>query len=374
MRKIRVLSLEAKKILNSAGVYSLEVRAKTERGEFTASLPEGTSKGKNEVKRYKTTIDSAIKTINTKLSKQIKKVNSLSDILKLEKKTIREGGAVCLAITFALLKALAADKKTHVWKLFKPKKKQIPLLLSKMLGGGKHTSMNSPTYQEFLVLGNAKTNLGVYNKINNRFHPDSVDLEHGWVIDITNHNALKVLREYADGTKIGIDVAASSFYNTKTGFYDYKNGEQLSRDAQMDRMINRQREFDLYYIEDPLQEEDFEGFAKLTKKLSKTCLIAGDDLFATNPERLKKAINVGACNSCIVKPDQIGSLAKVIEFVRLAKKKRYIPVISHRSGETDEDILADIAVGLEIPIMKISIAGKERLAKIKRLMKIQKER
>ena len=374
VRKIRVLKLDAKKILNSAGVYSLNVIVTTNKGEFSASLPEGTSKGKNEARRYKTTINVAIRTIKTKLLKKVKQINSLNSILALERITGKEGAAVSLAISFALLKALASDKKMPVWKLFKPNKKKIPLLLSKMLGGGMHAPKDSPSYQEFLVLGNAKINAKIYSNIEKKLHPALRDLEAGWVINVTNHNAFRILREFADGNKIGVDVAASSFYNPKTGFYEYKNGEQLSKEAQIDRIFSRQREFDIYYIEDPLHEEDFEGFAELTRLLPKTCLVAGDDLFATNPERLKKAINVGACNSCIVKPDQIGSLAKVIEFVKLAKKHRYTPVISHRSGETNENILADIAVGLEIPIMKISIAGKERLSKIKRLIEIQKER
>lgn len=381
MRKIQVKNLDAEKIVNSAGVYSIQVNVRTDHGTFSASVPEGTSKGKAEAKRYNGSIDNAIKTVKTIISKQIKQINGLSDILKIEKTTSKYGSVVCLAVTFGLLKALAGKNKIPVWKLFKPKKKVIPKPLNKMLGGGKHAGKDSPTIQEFLVLGKSKSigisiknNLRIHSRIKETFQPEGKDLEGGWVLNVTDKNAFKILKRYSGNKKIGADFAASSYYDSKTGFYNYKNDEKLTREAQINRIVSWQKEFRLYYIEDPLHEDDFEGFAELTKKLGKKSLIVGDDLLATNPERLKKAIYLGACNSCIVKPDQIGSLTGVIEFVKIAKQNKYVPVISHRSGETNDDILADLAVGLEIPIIKIGIVGGERVAKLNRLVEINKEK
>jgi len=379
VRQIITKDVKARKILNSAGIFSVEVELFTDDESFVASVPEGTSKGKHEAKRLPPEV--AITKINGDVSKKLKKtkIESLSDILKFEKQIKKFGSNVTLAISFALLKALAKSKRCEPWQLF-TKKKKIPKPLNVILGGGKHAGEDSPTFQEFLLLGthadfkkNIEQNLQAHEQVNKEYSPSGKDLEGGWVMDVDNETALKILSHANKNSKIGIDCAASSFYNTKTKFYEYKNGHKLSREAQIDFVIKLQKEFCLCYIEDPLHEEDFEGFAILTKKLGKSVLIIGDDLFTTNPERLKKGISIGACNGCIVKPDQIGSLTDVIKFVELAKKHKYTPVISHRSGETDDDILADLAVGLEIPIIKIGIVGGERISKINRLLKISGE-
>jgi enolase len=376
VRKIRVKKSEARKILNSVDNLSIEVTITTEKGVFSSSVPHGTSRGRHEVKDFSGGIDKAINAVNTVIAKKLKlhTINSFDDILKFEKQTARFGGNVVLAVSFALLKSLAAERKCSPWKLFGPKKKTMPLLLDKMIGGGKHGGERTPDFQEFLILGKLEDNLALYNAIKKEFNPAGKDLEGGWALEISNKKAFDILKKFNKKGKLGCDFAASSFYEPKSKFYIYKSGEQLSKDAQIDNIINMQKEYNLYYIEDPLHEDDFDGFSKLTQKLGKKALIVGDDLLTTNPERLKRAIAHKACNGCIVKPDQIGSLTKVIEFVKLAKKNKYIPVISHRSGETDDDILADLAVGLEIPIIKIGIAGGERVAKINRLLQISKEK
>ena len=136
-------------------------------------------------------------------------------------------------------------------------------------------------------------------------------------------------------------------------------------------MSNLIKNFNIYYIEDPFDETDFEGFAKLLKRFPDR-LIVGDDLTTTNLKRLEKAIKMKSINAIIVKPNQIGSLIEVKEVCELAKKNNVKIVFSHRSGETEETILADLAFGFQADFFKCGITGREREAKIKRLVEIEK--
>ena len=388
MYPLKIKKIYARKILNSASEFAIEVTVETEKGIFKSSAPKGTSKGKHEVKEYVGGIDSAIKNVNTKIKRIIKKqkINNLSDILSFEEKTKKYGGNVTISISFSLLKALAAHNNMPVWKLF-TKTKRMPMLLNKMIGGGEHAGSRSTTFQEFLSLQklkDVKKNMALFKNIGKDWGYYGRDLEGGWVIDVSDEKALKILRDYDKNNKIGVDIAASTFY--KNGRYIYKkmspmrkNGmivmPKLSKDSieQLKFIEHIREKYNLYIIEDPFQEDDFKSFSELTKRIGKNTLIVGDDLFVTNPERLKKGAKLGAGNACIVKPNQIGSLSKTIEFVKIAKKYKYTPIISHRSGETNDNILSDLAVGLQIPIMKIGISGGERVSKINRLIEIMGE-
>ena len=380
--------MSARKIISSTVDFLLEVKIETKKGVFKSSAPKGTSKGKYEVEEYVGGIDAAIKNVNGKIKRSLlrTKINSLQDILDYEEKTKKFGGNVTLSVTYSLLRALAAEKKIPVWKLF-TKKKKVPAVLNKMIGGGEHAGKNSPSFQEFLVLQKVEDiekNMELYQKIRKDWGNYGRDLEGGWIIDVSDEKALKILRSYDKNMKIGVDIAASEFY--KNGKYNYRNISPISKggkimppkkiknQAEQISFVKRiQKDYDMFFIEDPLDEDDFVGFAELTKKIGKNSLIVGDDLFATCVERLKKGIKLGACNAVIVKPNQIGSVSKTMEFVELAKKYKYETIISHRSGETNDDILADIAVGLQIPVMKIGIGGGERASKINRLLEIKGE-
>ncbi|TEU14463.1 MAG: phosphopyruvate hydratase, partial [Hadesarchaea archaeon] len=124
---------------------------------------------------------------------------------------------------------------------------------------------------------------------------------------------------------------------------------------------------------DPMHEEDFDGFAELTRKAGKRCLICGDDLFATNVGRLQKGIKAGAANAVLIKPNQIGTLSDTLAAVKLAKKHDYVPVVSHRSGETPDETIAHLAVAWGCPLIKTGVAGGERVAKLNELIRIEEE-
>jgi len=169
---------------------------------------------------------------------------------------------------------------------------------------------------------------------------------------------------------LGVDVAASSFYKRKK--YNYMNPIfKRTEEEQLMYISNLANNFKLLYIEDPFQEEDFESYSKLVKKCPDS-LIVGDDLIATNPKRLQKAVEMKSIDAVIIKPNQIGSLLKVKEAVEIAKKNNIKIIFSHRSGETEETILADLAFGFQADFFKSGTEGDAREKKIKRLIEIEK--
>ena len=129
----------------------------------------------------------------------------------------------------------------------------------------------------------------------------------------------------------------------------------------------------MFYVEDPFDESDFEGFAQLTSKVGDKCLICGDDLFVTNKELLSKGIEMNAANAIIIKPNQIGSLSETYATVKLAKENNIVPVVSHRSGETTDETIAHLAVGFAAPLIKTGAIGGERIAKLNELIRIEEE-
>jgi enolase len=168
----------------------------------------------------------------------------------------------------------------------------------------------------------------------------------------------------------GVDVASSGFYKRKK--YHYENPMlERTEEEQLSYLANLIKNYNLLYIEDPFQEEDFENFAKLLKKFPNS-LIVGDDLTVTNSKRLQKAIKMKSINAIIVKPNQCGSLIEVKKVCEMAKENNIKIVFSHRSGETEETILADLAFGFQADFFKCGITGKEREAKINRLIEIEK--
>ena len=172
------------------------------------------------------------------------------------------------------------------------------------------------------------------------------------------------------GVNLGIDVASSSFYKRKK--YHYENPRLIrTSEEQFSYLSNLIKNYNLFYIEDPFEENDFESFSLLLKKFPNS-LIIGDDLTVTNSERLEKAIEKKSINAIIVKPNQCGSLLEVRRVCEIADKHRIKKVFSHRSGETEEYILADLAFGFQADFLKIGIDGYGREEKINRLIEIEK--
>lgn len=389
-------------VKNSRGNRAIEVKIKTYEGIFKASAPSGKSTGKSEVACYNPEgLDHSMKLLRAfckKLKHQnfkIKKIDDMKQLTELmnkfEARYGKLGGNVWYALEAAFLKSAAADTGRELWQFINDdvndgKKPKMPMPVGNCIGGGLHSKKiknRRPDFQEFLLIPNEKTysravtlNLKAYERARKMLKARGKNDENAWMTGKTNEEVLEILRKVADhyNLRIGLDVASSSFF--EKGYYEYKN-KKLIRDKvdQADYMEQLVRKYKIFYLEDPMDEDDFGGFKEVLNAVSKNrskTLIVGDDLTTTNPERVARAIRGNAINSMIIKPNQIGSILEVKKVVELCKKNNIIMIFSHRSGETMDDTLADFCVGFGGQFMKAGIFGRERLIKIKRVMDIEK--
>lgn len=383
---MQIKEVIAKTIKDSRGDDTIEVTIKTDVGKFSASAPQGKSTGKYEAKPYKKSLNEDVKILkkfSDYFSEEI--LDEFNDLKRIE--DIVEGhiGANSLvALEYASLKAIAKEQKKEVWQIINPAAKKSPRLVGNCVGGGKHSKLISgrkPDFQEFLLIPDFNT-VEKCLKENQRFKSETESLliekdkkfkrtkndEDAWMTSLNEKEVFEVLSKL--GVPLGVDVASSSFYKRKKYHYD---NPMLKRDPeeQLGYLSNLIKNFRLFYIEDPFDEEDFESFSKLLKKFPNS-LIVGDDLTVTNSKRLEKAISMKSINGIIVKPNQCGSLLEVKRVVELAKENNIKLIFSHRSGETNESLLADLAFGFGADFFKCGITGKERLVKINRLIEIEK--
>ncbi len=395
----KISFVKIRKVLDSRGNPTAEVDIFA--GEHVmgrAAAPGGASKGSFEVKDYpEKGIDFGIKnfraTIAPKLfGREVSEQSAIDELLHEIDGTedfAAIGGNIAIATSLAVAKAAARSKNIELYRMLLGKKKAtLPFPVGNVIGGGKH-AINGTTMQEFLAISFGKSysdsafaNVTVHKKtgelLKKRFstYPIGLGDEKAWVAALTDTEAVKMLCEAIDYAaekynieiKPAIDLAASSFY--ENGKYAYKD-KKLTKEGQIDFIAGIAEKFSLKILEDPLDESDFEGFAELTKRIGKKTIIVGDDIFVTNRKKLEKGIKMKAANGILIKPNQIGTLSDMIDTVELAKKHNYSTVISHRSGETEDATIAQLAVGLGIGYIKSGTIGGERTAKHNELIRIE---
>ncbi|MCK5043876.1 hypothetical protein KAR52_02655 [Candidatus Pacearchaeota archaeon] len=383
---MKILGVSAKTILDSRKEKTILISIKTDVGNFSASSPTGKSTGKHEAKTYKKSLEGDIKTIKDFSDyfsgEAIEKFDDLRRIEDIVDKHL--GANSFFALESAVLKAIAKEQKKEVWQLINPKAKKLPRLVGNCIGGGKHSDSQKrkPDFQEFLLIPNSKSVKAsfeinkkakervkeILQRTDKNFEGKQND-ENAWISSLNEKEILEILKKL--NLPLGLDVASSSFYKRKN--YQYKNPLlKRTSDEQFDYLSNLIKNFNLLYIEDGFDEEGFESFAKLLKKFPDS-LIVGDDLTVTNYKKLGKAIQMKSVNALIVKPNQIGSLLEVKKVCKLAKENNIKIIFSHRSGETEENILADLAFGFGADFFKCGIEGDVREGKIKRLIEIEKD-
>ncbi len=390
-------------VKNSRREKSIQIEFFTYEGRFKVSAPSGKSKGKTEVVSYNSNgiagsmrmLKSFCPTLKHKnfIVKKIDDLKQITDLMrKFETKKNKFGGNVNYAMEGAFLKAAAADNGKELWEFINDDvnggaKPKMPMPVGNCIGGGLHSKTingKKPDFQEFLLIPREKTfsravtlNLRAYRLAKRLLGARKTNDENSWMTDKSNEEVLGILKSVAKKYKlrIGIDLAASTFY--KNGYYNYKN-KNLIRDRvdQADYVEKLTKKFDIFYLEDGMDEGDFSGFKQILNgiekvKKSKT-LIIGDDLTTTNLKLVRRAVNGKSINALIVKPNQIGSILEVKQVVEFCKKKNIIMIFSHRSGETMDDTLADYCVGFGGQFIKAGIFGRERLIKLKRVMDIEK--
>ena len=372
-----IKSISARKIFDSRKEPTIEVTINSS----TASSPSGKSKGKYETPSYHSALQWNINAINNLHEIKIIPIISFEDLSLIESlikdkfklRDVRQFGANALyALESAILKALAKEQNKQLWQIINPKAKRISIPLGNAIGGGLHSHNSSaPEFQEFLIIPQKKTmkeNYKLMKKIHKKLrkilHSEKMNDEGAWETNMTNEQILGILKNFKD-TKIGLDIASSPFY--KNGKYNYKTFS-LTKNEQISYINALIKAYNLFYVEDPMDEEDFSGFSKIKKSV----LITGDDLTTTHIDRLKKAIKNKSINAMIIKPNQNGSLLELSEIISFCKKRNIKTIFSHRSGETLDTAIADYAFGFQTDFIKCGIATKYRKGKLKRLIQIEK--
>jgi len=395
--------VKARKILNSRGEATIEVEITTTDGFGVASAPSGASKGKAEAVAFPPGgVNEAIKKVEELIAPELiglnadeqEEIDNLLRELDGTKNFMNIGGNTAYAVSLAVADAAANSYNMPLFQYLGGYLAcNLPYPLGNVLGGGKHALGKVPDIQEFLVLpvgapsfiAAAEANVKVHRKLRDmlvkvdpHFTGGKGD-EGAWAPNISNEKALEVVskacEEVSDEVgfecRVGLDVASSSLWSPEKQCYVYESeGVERDKGEQLEYILDLIERYRLIYVEDPFHEEDFESFSELTSKVS-GCLICGDDLFVTNVERLSKGIEKKAGNAIIIKMNQVGTLTDTWNTTKLAKESGYVPIVSHRSGETPAFHIAHLAVGFSCPIIKTGVVGGERVAKINELIYIE---
>ena len=401
----KIKNIKAREIKDSRGKPTVEVELETEKGSFVASVASGASTGENEAlelrdadgKGVQTAIDNVNEIIAPKLKgKDVLNQKEIDDLmLELDgtENKSKLGANAILPVSMAVCRAGAGAKKVSLYKHLaelsgNKNRFFIPLPMFNILNGGRHVHKEPHLdIQEFMVVGQKKTiaeNLVVCSKIFNNlkgeiekdFGKENLDLgdEGGFAPPIFSvEKALFLLKGAVAGekdVKFALDSAASEFY--KNGKYVLE-GNELTRAQLIEFYKNLAKEFDIISFEDPFAEEDWEGFREFTKEMPGKIVIA-DDLTTTNIKRIKEAHNKSSCNGVLIKLNQIGTVSETIEAVNMTKSFGWKVAVSHRSGETMDTFIADLAVGTGADFLKAGSPAKpERMVKYQRLLEIEQE-
>lgn len=398
----------AREILDSRGNPTVEVELTTTNGVFArAAVPSGASTGVHEALELRDGGDryagkgvlKAVANINEKIFPAVKGMNTLDQkaidekMIELDGTKNKEnlGANAILGVSLATAHAAAKEKEMPLWQHFADlsgnTEVSLPVPCMNVINGGEHAD-NNLDIQEFMLVPTGfdsfkealRAGAEVFHilkkDLQSRSLNTSVGDEGGFAPNLQTHEeAMGLLVEaiekagYTGKVKLALDAAASEFY--KDGKYIIE-GEELTATQLTDfyeRLVNK---FPLVSIEDSHSEDDFEGFAECVSRLKDKVQIVGDDLLVTNPERIKTGIEKNLATAVLVKVNQIGSLTETIEAVNMAKQAGWKAMISHRSGETEDTTIADLAVGLNTGQIKSGSASRsERLAKYNQLLRIE---
>ncbi len=394
---MRLADIKAVKLLNSLARPTVAVRVKTENSEAWGSAPAGTSKSKFEAREFFQSTDLSVELFNN-YARRLSGIDfqGFSDLEKTEKIINVEtvGSSATIALEFALLNALAAEKKRPLWRILNPTARKFPRILANVIGGGQHAS-GSTDLQEILISPQTKkisdavfAASAIYGQLKqaiqgrDKHFMGGRTAEGAWTTSLPDETVLNIVDKTSGKysklkIELGIDIAASGmFIGNKylwRNFSAKQKGLHLNEIKQIQLVEEIANRFNLAYIEDPLHQEAYRGFADLSRRINKYAkrLVCGDDLIATNLPRLKIAVKQKAVNAVIIKPNQVGSLVKARMAVDFAKKNGIACVLSHRSGDTTDTTMSHLAFAWQVPFVKFGLAGGERIAKLNELIKIE---
>lgn len=416
--KMTITRIHAREILDSRGnpTIETEVTVETEttgkKSAARAAAPSGASTGEFEAielrdggERYGGNgVQQAVENVNTRIARVLVGRNVLRqenlDARMLELDGTENKGSLganaILSVSLACAKAAAKALQMPLYRYVGGVNAvTIPVPMMNILNGGAHSD-NNLDVQEFMILPIGADSITegirwcaeVYHHLKkllkNRGLSVAVGDEGGFAPNIANEEeAIQLIMEaitkagYSCGRgkqfMISLDAAASEWKGNAPGeYYLPKSGKRYTTDELIVHWEKMIRRFPIYSIEDPLDEEDWDGWKCLTEKVGDKVILVGDDLFVTNPVRLNKGISMGCGNAILIKPNQIGTLSETMEAIRMAKEHGYETIMSHRSGETEDTTIADLSVGLGSDLIKTGAPCRgERTAKYNRLIRIE---
>ncbi len=407
-----IVDILAREVLDSRGNPTVEVDVVLESGATgRAAVPSGASTGSREAielrdgdaKRYLGKgVLQAVENVNTEISEALLGLDAqdqayidrtMIDLDGTENKS-RLGANAILAVSMAVAKAAAEEADLPLYRYFGGSgPMQMPVPMMNIINGGAHAN-NSLDIQEFMVMPVSQTSFkealrcgaeifhALKKLLDKKGFSTAVGDEGGFAPNLGSHaEALEVIMQaienagYVPGKDVllALDCAASEFY--KDGKYQLAGENlQLTSEQFTDYLANLAERFPIISIEDGMAEGDWAGWKLLTDRLGKQVQIVGDDLFVTNTRILKEGIQKGIANSILIKINQIGTLSETFAAIEMAKRAGYTAVISHRSGETEDSTIADIAVGLNAGQIKTgSLSRSDRIAKYNQLIRIEEE-
>jgi enolase len=397
-----ITDIKARMVFNSRGAKTIEVDIISD-DKFLgrASSPSGASVGKHEAQSFKeNSPEKSLEELNKNLSKFIgiesQDPRPTYDILKNidnSENYSKIGGSVAYAISLASVESASKALEIPLFKLLKPSGDyKFPYPLGNILGGGSHAGPGTPDIQEYLICPIGASNIieaieinikvhtqlkTILEKLDNNFTYGRGD-EGAWAPNLNNDQAFEVVEkavsysgyELGKDVAIGIDFASSSFWNEKNKSYEYlRQGLVRSPNEQIDFVNNLIDKYHLIYVEDPVHEEDFEGMSIINKN-NPECLITGDDMLVTNKNRVKESMKYKSCSGAILKVNQAGSLYDALEFANECSKNHIKLITSHRSGESIDSHISEIAIATSSKLLKTGVIGGERVAKLNQLVRL----
>lgn len=410
-----IVEVIAREILDSRGNPTVEADVLLESGVMgRAAVPSGASTGEREALELRDGDKSrylgkgvlkAVEHINTEICEAIIGLDA-SEQAFIDRTMIeldgtedkgRLGANAILAVSMAVAKAAAEEAGLPLYRYIGGSGPMaLPVPMMNVINGGEHANnsldfqelmivpVGAPTFREALRYG-AEVFHTLKKILHDRHLPTQVGDEGGFAPDVKNaEEALDMIRAavekagYVWGKDIciALDCAASEFYDKETGNYVYKKSDKrsLSSAQQVDYLASLADDYPIVSIEDGMGERDWNGWKLLTDRLGERVQLVGDDLFVTNSKILAEGIEKGICNSILIKVNQIGSLSETLQAVDLAKRNRYTSVMSHRSGETEDSTIADLAVATNCMQIKTgSLSRSDRMAKYNQLLRIEEE-
>jgi enolase len=401
-----ITNIQYRTIFDSRGVETLEVDVFTEKGFGRVAAPFGApgSRGEFEAPAYapgglRKSMEILEKMIIPELigldALEQEKIDNLLTQLDGTPNFEKIGGNTSVVLSTAVAKAAADALKIPLFRIFrKDEGWTLPFPLGNMIGGGAHSLGPAPDMQEHLavpigarsVKQAIEINLKVHEKLGKLLEmKDSgfaggTDDENAWTANLNDVQALQVLKQAideianAEGVEIrmGLDLAADRLYDPARKIYRYvREGMTRTPQQQLEFLSELIEKFDLIYVEDGFNSNDYDSFALLNRRYGERCIICADDIYATNYERTKTGIEKGSAGAMIVKPNQVGTITGAKRTASLASGHGLKIVLSHRSGETVDDSIAHLSVAWNALMIKTGVKGGERLAKLNELIRIE---